>query len=155
MVLYHFSEIMKPLSLEYSMYHFSEIMKPLSPEYSIYHFSEIMKPLSPEYSIYHFSEIMKPLSPEYSMDMPSTAGTYTRGRPDSVPTAQTTTSSRESPSFVGSEAHMVSALETCKIHLVITNPNVLLFLCFSLIQCMDYLMALKVNLPIPKLLNRS
>ncbi|KAK3095494.1 hypothetical protein FSP39_015331 [Pinctada imbricata] len=53
---------------------------------------------------------MKPMSPEYSMDMPSTAGTYTRGRPDSIPTANTATSSRESPSLVGSEAHMIRTM---------------------------------------------
>nr|XP_022341506.1 uncharacterized protein LOC111135590 isoform X1 [Crassostrea virginica] len=50
-------------------------------------------------------EIMKPITPEYSLDMPSTAGTYTR-QLDSLPTGHTPATSRESPSLVGSEAHM-------------------------------------------------
>ena len=49
---------------------------------------------------------MKPITPEYSLDMPSTAGTYTR-QLDSLPTGHTPATSRESPSLVGSEAHMV------------------------------------------------
>ncbi|XP_061177862.1 uncharacterized protein LOC133186647 isoform X1 [Saccostrea echinata] len=50
-------------------------------------------------------EIMKPMTPDYSLDMPSTAGTYTR-QLDSIPTGHTPATSRESPSLVGSEAHM-------------------------------------------------
>lgn len=53
-------------------------------------------------------EIMKPQTPEYSLDMPSTAGTYTRHM-DSIPTGHTPATSRESPSLVGSEAHMVNS----------------------------------------------
>lgn len=51
---------------------------------------------------------MKPITPEYSLDMPSTAGTYTR-QLDSLPTGHTPATSRESPSLVGSEAHMVQS----------------------------------------------
>lgn len=50
-------------------------------------------------------EIMKPQTPEYSLDMPSTAGTYTRHM-DSIPIGHTPATSRESPSLVGSEAHL-------------------------------------------------
>ncbi|XP_048745050.2 uncharacterized protein LOC125658046 isoform X3 [Ostrea edulis] len=50
-------------------------------------------------------EIMKPMTPDYSLDMPSTAGTYTR-QLDSLPIGHTPATSRESPSLVGSEAHM-------------------------------------------------
>lgn len=51
---------------------------------------------------------MKPQdTPEFGFDIPSTAGTYTR-RMDSIHTMQTPATSRESPSLVGSEAHMVS-----------------------------------------------
>ncbi|XP_033757062.1 uncharacterized protein LOC117339522 isoform X1 [Pecten maximus] len=52
-------------------------------------------------------EMMKPRSPELSFDMPSTAMSYSRPRMDSsVMTIQTPATSRESPSLVGSEAHM-------------------------------------------------
>ncbi|XP_069140268.1 uncharacterized protein [Argopecten irradians] len=52
-------------------------------------------------------EMMKPRSPELSFDMPSTAASYGRHRMDSsVMTIQTPATSRESPSLVGSEAHM-------------------------------------------------
>lgn len=51
---------------------------------------------------------MKPQTPEYSLDMPSTAGTYTRHM-DSIPIGHTPATSRESPSLVGSEAHLVNS----------------------------------------------
>lgn len=60
---------------------------------------------------------MKPQTPEYSLDMPSTAGTYTRHM-DSIPIGHTPATSRESPSLVGSEAHLVNSWRIMFIYLI-------------------------------------
>ena len=74
--------------------------------YTLFYFSDIIT--NTGIFFFYCSEIMKPITPEYSLDMPSTAGTYTR-QLDSLPTGHTPATSRESPSLVGSEAHMVES----------------------------------------------